>query len=323
MAVPGERQYSYNVTSTQLLIADPYHLCLLIVHRGDKSDHSNIPAILPPFLSSEQLSNLLIAIPNYRLSHSPAHPEREVNVHPIHILDTVRSVIWLADQGNMEGILDEDLEGSKGKAMEIGEIYLVGHSCGAHIISHILVGLPHIPIRNDPSSNDASSSSPTLNETNSISSPERTALSAMLRKVRGYGFLDGIYDLGDLIDEYASYEFFVVKAFGDKENWSKGSVSSLDRGELKTQLDGLAENNDGEAAHIEGKKMLVAHSKEDELLTERQSRLWEKWLRDVAKISPQEEGKDGLWYDNETLQGTHDGCLQHEGLGKLLGSLLA
>lgn len=207
-----------------------------------------------------------------------------------------------------------------GGRREIGNVWLVGHSCGAFIISHILLGLPHIPIRPDTdSSSTASSSSSSLNPTNSITATDRTELVALLAKVKGYGFLDGIYDLSGLIAEYPGYDFFVHKAFGVTEGWAEASVSTLDQQGVEKQLETL----DGGAKDLKGKKLLVAHSKEDELLTERQSRLWERWLKDVVWIPSRSADGPGLWYDDTTLQGTHDGCLQHEGLGKLLASLVA
>jgi acetyl esterase/lipase len=221
---------------------------------GDKDDHANIPTY---FRGSDE--PLTVVIPNYRLSHHPDHPERIDQVHPTHILDVVRALLWM-----------------KASARGPLEVHLAGHSCGAHILSFILCNLDGLELH--------------------LTREEMDLLAALRDDVVGYAFLDGIYDLPDMIEEYPDYAFFVEKAFGDDRSlWSAASVTRLPGVTIDTS-----------------KRLLVAHSREDELLTTRQSKLWFNFLSDKAPVT----------YDEVTLQGKHDASLQNEQLGVLLARFI-
>lgn len=125
--------------------------------------------------------------------------------------------------------------------------------------------------------------------------------------------MDGIYDLNDLIEEYPGYEFFVEKAFGTDSTaggvWDQTSVP-------KQPVDGLPQEVWGLLKAEDGPRVVVAHALEDELLSERQSLKWYAWLKEGLGDA------ERLVYDNASLIGSHDGSLQHEGLGVLLAKLV-
>jgi kynurenine formamidase len=180
-------------------------------------------------------------------------------MHPTHILDVFRSLLFLLH-----------LDGRPRTGNSPSSVYLAGHSCGAHILSFMLAGLSGLHSH--------------------LSKHEVSVISTLQTLITGYVFLDGIYDVEDLVVEYPSYAFFVEKAFGDKAAWEAGSIKQL-------RLD----------QHQQ--RLLVAHSRDDDLLTTRQSRNWYELVKSAgAKVE----------WDENTLKGKHDECLQNEGLGQLL-----
>jgi hypothetical protein len=202
----------------------------------------------------------------------------------------MRSILWLNEPENIEKYV-----GSKIGEGSFRSIYLSGHSCGSHILSNLVFLLPNVPTSSEQS-------------VTSWTTEERGKLLTIVKQTKGIAFLDGIHDLLDLVTEYPSYEFFVEKAFGtSSQDWDKASVSTQ-------SIEDLPENTVNLLKSQQAPKIVVAHATQDELLSERQSRTWFEWLRDL-------KGEEGLSYDNTTLVGSHDGCLQHEGLGILLARL--
>ncbi|KAJ9096099.1 hypothetical protein QFC19_007325 [Naganishia cerealis] len=178
----------------------------------------------------------------------------------------------------------------------IRNVYLIGHSCGAHILSHVFLCLP-TPLPN------------TFISSHDPSTPLRVRLLEVLRKTRAAAFLDGIYDLDALIDEYPTYSFFVEAAFGkDKSRWAEACVLYEDEGKVRHLVPAVLDA----ARHA---RIVVAHATEDELLTPVQGRLWVDHLCRVGL-------EQNVVNDVETLVGTHDGCLHHVGLGELLYKLM-
>lgn len=92
--------------------------------------------------------------------------------------------------------------------------------------------------------------------------------------------LDGIYNLSYLLEEYPDYAVFLHQAFGEDHVWPKLDLKSLERIPI-----------------------LVAHSKEDELLSLKQSR----WF--FAKLGEREVD---TVLDVDTLKGTHHESLDRE-----------
>lgn len=89
-------------------------------------------------------------------------------------------------------------------------------------------------------------------------------------EIKGFFFVDGIYDMSDLIDEYGSpYEEFVLGAYSTRESYTNASPLSWGRTE---------EFCTGDA------ELIVVHSLEDELLSLRQTRRFVDFL-DKQKVA--------------------------------------
>ncbi|KAJ9098724.1 hypothetical protein QFC21_004372 [Naganishia friedmannii] len=179
-------------------------------------------------------------VPNYRLSYHPDHPERATTLHPTHILDIARFFNWLITQWA------DEKSGSSWNS--IRNVYLVGHSCGAHILSHIFFSLP-TPL-------------PTISIPSKTLTTLQDNLLALLRKTRGAAFLDGIYDLPALVAEYPTYSFFADAAFGPDQEKRIPPRAVMDV--------------------LEGTRVVVAHATEDELLSPMQGKMWVDYLIDVG-----------------------------------------
>lgn len=115
------------------------------------------------------------------------------------------------------------------------------------------------------------------------------------KAVAGLVLVDGIYDLPDLLAEYPDYSGFVEDAFG--KDPSALEADSPARWGFATPDEG------GRAV-----RMLVLHSKEDELLSFRQP----EGL--VARLGALEGGEAVLEVDYETLKGSHDDVVKRDEL---------
>lgn len=286
--------------------------------RGDKSEHSDLADRVGAQVSAEKAKHLVIAVPNYRIGQHPDHPGRADVKHPTHALDCMRSILWLSDsknvakytQSNRQEGLNHDIE------RQVDSVYIAGHSCGAHILSNILFLLPGVPAYHiamtlqwpPPPLPPPSPTSASIDEKEQL-------LKLVQTKIKGLAFLDGILNLVDLIDEYPAYKGFTESAFGepgpDNQRWIQPSIPLLRTQDLPEQVLELL----GDQSRS-GPKLIVAHATEDELLSPRQDTEWFKWLEQTFGSSSK------LLYDDTTLQGSHHGCLQHDGVGKLLANLV-
>jgi hypothetical protein len=233
-------------------------------------------------------------------------------VHPTHELDIARSLLWLTDPKNV-GFYINNSTSEPPQEIHIRSIYLAGHSCGATILSHLIFLLPNIPVEPRMTIMIWPPPPPGPPSATSWTPEEKAGLLGIMRKAKGLAFLDGIYDLIDLIDEYPAYEFFVEKAFGTDStvggSWDQASVSKQSTDSLPVEVWELLKAPDGP-------RLVVAHALEDELLSERQSLNWYNWLKGGLGDT------ECLDYDNASLIGSHHGSLQHEGLGVLLAKLV-
>lgn len=121
--------------------------------------------------------------------------------------------------------------------------------------------------------------------------------------IKGVICVDGIYDLSSLITEYPDYRGFVTEAFGEDEGrWRRESPGTW---EWKKQE--------------RGAKVLVVHSKEDDLLSLRQPNEFIAHLRTSIK------GNDDrtVDVDFETLRGSHDDLLRRTELPRLIADWVA
>lgn len=181
----------------------------------------------------------------------------------------------------------------------IQDLYVAGHSCGAHMVAHLL--------RSAVSTSGSASDSTWLHDP----------------RLRGVAFLDGIYDSRALVEEYPDYEGFMRAAgvMGEEMDAPVPFIASASGLAARSSNHGAppAAHSDRPQGHLE--KIIVAHADADELLTPRQSREWFDKLSS-ALGGEHERGLKVIW-DDKTLKGTHDGCLHHPGLGELLVDLMS
>jgi hypothetical protein len=92
---------------------------------------------------------------------------------------------------------------SLGPPYDPRKIYLIGHSCGAHILASIFL--------------DSSSVSPTL-----------TPPAPLFDAVQAIVMSEGIYDLDLLLDSFPDYrEWFIEDAFGARTSYAEHSVTAF------------------------------------------------------------------------------------------------
>lgn len=172
---------------------------LVYVHGGawrseDKSDHAALGAHwVQAFQDLHSLSNsvdVVVAIPNYRLS-----PRIK---HPTHAQDTQNALSYLLSSPPPPSA-----------PFTYSRVWLVGHSAGAHILSAILL-LPPI-----------SPSSPLARK--------EPASKELLERITGVVLAEGIYDVDLLLKNFPSdyYRGFVEQAFLVRSESSLPPPSSL------------------------------------------------------------------------------------------------
>ncbi|KAF5391370.1 hypothetical protein D9757_002004 [Collybiopsis confluens] len=128
-----------------------------------------------------------VAVPNYRLSH-----DKNGVVHPAHAQDILECLEFIAsNHAGLPPVFDP------------GRIFLIGHSCSAHIIASILL--------------DSSTTFPSL-----------TPSSVLLNAVQGVILSEGIYDIDLLLNDFPDYRsWFIADAFGDMPSYAPSNVATF------------------------------------------------------------------------------------------------
>ncbi|CAE6425946.1 unnamed protein product [Rhizoctonia solani] len=156
----------------------PGPVTIVWIHGGawrdeDKADHKRLA------LNILKKSNCPVVAVNYRLS-----PRKETDGpavrHPRHTLDVLDALIFIQEHGSSQlGIPKSVLD----------NLYLVGHSCGAHIVTSIILA--------------------TESELYNIPSPP-----SLIANVKGVFMSEGIYDIDLLLKKFPEYSDFIEGAFG-------------------------------------------------------------------------------------------------------------
>jgi len=159
---------------------------IIFVHGGawrseDKLDHSALARSLV------SVTGLPVIVPNYRLSAQ----NNDIH-HPIHAQDILECLLFVSS-------VPHDLP----QVFDPSRIYLIGHSCGAHMLASILL--------------DSSSISPAL-----------TPPPVILNAIRGVVFSEGIYDIDRLLVDFPGYRsWFIAAAFGDRPSYAAFNTAQL------------------------------------------------------------------------------------------------
>ncbi|KAK0459631.1 Alpha/Beta hydrolase protein [Desarmillaria tabescens] len=165
---------------------------ICFIHGGawrseDKSDHSVLAERLVAF------TGFPVIIPNYRLTPKES-TENSRFQHPGHAEDVLQLLDFLM---SWEGPT------TVGHVYDPHNIYIMGHSCGAHMLASIFL--------------DSSFITPTITP-----SPQ------ILNSVHCIIMSEGIYDIDTLITRFPSYRtWFIEAAFGGKPSYSDYSVTHL------------------------------------------------------------------------------------------------
>lgn len=188
---------------------------------------------------------IAVALVEYRLSLRDEQTGIIANQHPAHLHDVFAALRYL--------LLNQD---SSSAPYSIDHVCLAGHSVGAWMISAALLDCDQaIPSGLPPC--------PSLG-----TSIERATIRS---KIKAWIGLDGIYDVQSLLQEYPDYAGFVSQAFIDPKSEPLPSDNPASDERLKSvSLPAWPYNaaGDGEEGlpHV-----YIAHSKDDELLSFRQS----------------------------------------------------
>lgn len=157
-------------------------MTLTISPSEDKADHKGLA------LSILNHSRCPVIVINYQLS-----PRKETDGpavhHPKHALDVLSALVFIQEHGSTKlGIPRPTLD----------NIYLVGHSCGAHMITSIVL--------------DAQS------DLYPIHTP-----STLLANIKGAFISGGLYDIDLLLKKFPTYSDFIQGAFGKLPSYKEVS----------------------------------------------------------------------------------------------------
>ncbi|KAG8786803.1 Kynurenine formamidase [Serendipita sp. 397] len=155
---------------------------------GDKSEHT----VLASHLSS--LSKMPVAVPNYRLSpRQPPPPDSGIATlrHPTHTQDIVLALETIKVSQQTISVADTS------------RLFLVGHSCGAHMIASLVL---------DPPGGEGTQLDPPLSLD-------------VYQSIKGLVAAEGIYDLMLLLKTFPDYRDFVEGAFPTTGSLEEYSVS--------------------------------------------------------------------------------------------------
>ncbi|EPQ58201.1 alpha/beta-hydrolase [Gloeophyllum trabeum ATCC 11539] len=152
-----------------------------------------------------------VALPNYRLT--PKSPTADDYLHhPTHAEDILQFLKYILSWGGPESraLYDPSM------------IYLLGHSCGAHMVTSILLDSSHV-------------------------TPSLTPPPNVLKAVQGVVLSEGIYDLQELLKSFPGYrDWFIENAFGKRDDFSLFSTTSLDAREHAMHIEWLVIHSKGD-----------------------------------------------------------------------------
>lgn len=172
----------------------PTRSIVVFVHGGawraeDKADHA---ALAQSLCKHTQLA---VAVPNYRLTPSNPQAGDDVFRHPGHAEDLLHFLEFLIQWPGPDGIT--------GVGGGTRRLYLIGHSCSAHMLASIFL--------------DSSKVTPSLG-------PSATLLEA----VKAIVMSEGIYDIPLLLSSFPAYlGWFIANTFGQHDSYDQFSTTHL------------------------------------------------------------------------------------------------
>ncbi|KAI0318649.1 Alpha/Beta hydrolase protein [Amylostereum chailletii] len=164
---------------------------ICFVHGGawrseDKGDHNHLARRLA------FRTGCPVAVPNYRLTK----PEMPLE-HPGHAEDILQFLVTIVSWSGPPGLT--------GAPYDPTRIFLMGHSCSAHMLASILL---------------------------ESSWPSLVPPANLIRAVCGVVFSEGIYDIDLLLRTFPAYRgWFIANTFGDRSSYAAESVTTFKRRE--------------------------------------------------------------------------------------------
>ncbi|KLO12241.1 alpha/beta-hydrolase [Schizopora paradoxa] len=248
---------------------------ICFVHGGawraeDKSDHAGLAIRLV------SVTGCPVAVPNYCLTARSPTPETQQH-HPAHSEDVLDSLNLLVG-------FSSPLSNIYAKDVTL-DLYLIGHSCSAHMLTSIFL--------------DSSHATPTL-----APSP------SLLSSVKAIAMSEGIYDIDLLIKNFPDYESgsygFIANTFGVRLGSSTPEKKYADVSTTRYPA-----RKDGK--HL---KWLIIHSKGDSLVDFAQSQSAFDHLKS-------EFGEDEVQRDFEAITFEHNEMLKTKEYSDLVGGYFA
>ncbi|CCM06224.1 uncharacterized protein FIBRA_08470 [Fibroporia radiculosa] len=273
---------------------------ICFVHGGawrseDKAQHAQLARRLAAH------TRFPVAIPNYRLS-TPATPLR----HPAHAEDLLAFLHF---------VLTWSGPPSSPCPYDPTQLYLLGHSCSAHMLTSIFLQPPESI--SDPSPSPSPPSSPAASDPSSPPLPPSpiptpAALSpspALLASTRALVLSEGLYDFDTLLRAFPAYKsWFIAPTFGRLRSYTPWNTASY-----RPRPGG---------AHL---RWLVLHSRGDTLVHPEQSALIWRHLKELY-AEPQDGDERGtarmVCRDWDTLTEEHNDTLAGEVYPRLVADFV-
>lgn len=167
----------------------------------DKSEHSALARSLAAYTNSP------VVVPNYCLTKADSELQ-----HPAHAQDILKLLTFLTSWSGPHGHPIQPYDPNR--------IFLIGHSCGAHMLACILFD---------------------------SSDPALVPSEALLRAVRGVVFSEGIYDIDALLQSFPTYrDWFIRDTFGDLPTYDRYSATKMILREGATHVSWVIVHSDGD-----------------------------------------------------------------------------
>ncbi|KAI0082727.1 alpha/beta-hydrolase [Panus rudis PR-1116 ss-1] len=240
---------------------------ICFVHGGawrseDKADHEDLARHL---VASTAFP---VAIPNYRLT-KPETPYK----HPAHAQDTLAFLEFVLGWSGPGGTPPYDPT----------RLFLIGHSCSAHMLTSIFLSPPPHNPPHDPPHPDP-----------------LTPSDKLLKAPQGIILSEGIYDIDLLLESFPAYkDWFIANTFGDLPSYAAFDTTTY-------RLRKPDEQN-----HI---AWFVIHSKGDQLVDVLQS---QNFYQHVGELT----GGDRLRWD-ESLNSGHNDTLKEDAYVKMVAKFV-
>lgn len=268
---------------------------------GDKSQHVQLARRwASPGASGSP--PIVVAVPNYRLSPAVQHP--------VHTSDVHDALQYLFAPGRDDKI----------PLLHYSQVWIVGHSAGAHICASLVLASSYFPAANTsksvPHSSDPKSDAPASED-------------PVLSRITGVIGIEGIYDIDLLLAHFPNdfYRGFIEHAFGTRSAsstlWNKithaigaGADNTGEGGRLPYDDVNVAKYALPDSEYAKNLRWAIVHSPDDTLVDFAQPDVMYAHLLEL--YGPGEGQGNGnrsqVVKEFEVVRGEHDDLLDSEEL---------